>query len=74
MKDECGGCLYFWFKGLVKWCLHPKHNSPLPPLNLRGGANGGGVKNCPEFIEWDIKVAPGQEAAWPEPIRMRAEG
>ena len=79
MRDECGGCLYFGFKRLVKYCLHPEHNSPLPPLNLRGGAEyplghkGGGVKKCPDFVEWDIKIAPGQVATWPEPVRIKDE-
>ena len=57
----CFGCLYFGFKKLEKWCLHPERNKAV------GAAH---PTKCTGFVYWDIKVAPGQVATWPRPVRI----
>lgn len=61
----CFGCLYFGFRKLRKYCLYPKHVQAIHELPLQQSRT-----KCNDFIEWDIKVAPGQVATWPRPVRM----
>lgn len=56
----CGGCKYLGWRGLVKWCRHPAHVVRIKPAG-----------KCPDFIDLDAKVMPGNPAPWPEPVNLQ---
>jgi len=45
MKDHCGTCYYFGWRGITKWCRHPDVNRPLKKWGLK----------CDRWVRFDSK-------------------